>query len=134
MHIIFNPSVNEENKYIEIMVRALLENGFIVHALYNFFSSKNHFQSIELVPLNWFENVDDSSFRSALRSFIRKMCVLSVIRISGKKLVWTMHNRASHEKGTGYFSRMITRCLIRWSHRIVIHSEKSRKIIEGQYP
>src|SRR5690554_239586 len=134
MHIIFNPPVNEENKYIETMVRALHENGFKVYALDTFFSSKTHFQSIKLVHLNWFENVDDSSFRSAFRSFIRKMFVLSVIRISGKKLIWTMHNRASHEKGTGYFSRMITRCLIRWSHRIVIHSEKSRKIIEGQYP
>src|SRR5690554_3006865 len=134
MHIIFNPSVNEENKYIEIMVRALQENGFKVHSLDNFFSSKPHFQSIKLVHLNWFENVDDSSFRSALRSFVRKMFVLSVIRMSGKKLVWTMHNRASHEKRTGWFSRTITRCLIRWSDRIIIHSEKSREIIGDQYP
>ena len=134
MHIIFNPPVNEENKYIEIMVAPLRKQGFIVHALDDFFSSKKHFQSIKLVHLNWFENVDDSSYRSAARSFARKMAVLSVIRMSGKKLVWTMHNRASHEKRTGWFSRTITRLLIRWSHKIVIHSKMSQEIIKKQYP
>lgn len=134
MYIIFNPSVNEENKYIEIMVAPLRRQGFVVHALDDFFSSKKHFQSIRLVHLNWFENVDDSSYRSAARSFARKMLVLSVIRMSGKKLVWTMHNRASHEKRTGWFSRTITQYLIRWSHRIIIHSKKSQEIIGNQYP
>jgi beta-1,4-mannosyltransferase len=134
MHIIFNPPTNEENKYIEIMVAPLRKLGFIVHALDDFFSSAKHFQSIELVHLNWFENVDDSSLRSAAKSFARKMAVLSVIRMSRKKLVWTMHNRASHEKRTGWFSRTITRYLIRWSHRIIIHSKKSQEIIAKQYP
>lgn len=134
MHIIFNPSVNEENKYIEIMVRPLQEEGYVVHALDDFFSSIKHFQSIKLIHLNWFENVDDSSFRSAFRSFLRKMFVLITIRMSGKKLVWTMHNRASHEKRTGWFSRTITGYLIRWSHKIIIHSQKSRNIISSQYP
>lgn len=134
MDIIFNPPVNEENKYIDIMVAPLRKEGFKVHALDDFFSTKKHFQSIRLVHLNWFENVDDSSYRSAARSFARKMFVLSVIRMSGKKLIWTMHNRTSHEKRTGWFSRTITRCLIRWSHRIVIHSKKSQEIIGNQYP
>ena len=134
MHVIFNPTLNKENKYIEIMVAPLRKRGFIVHALDDFFSSKTHFQSIQLVHLNWFENVDDSSFRGAARSFARKMAVLYVIRMSGKKLVWTMHNRTSHEKGTGWFSRTITRYLIRWSHKIVIHSKRSKDIIERHHP
>ncbi len=134
MRVIFNPSVNEENKYIEIMVSPLKTRGYTVHALDDFFSSKKHFQSIQLVHLNWFENIDDSSLRKAFRSFMRKMFVLSVIRLSGKKLVWTMHNRASHEKRTGWISRTITRYLIRWSDQIIIHSKKSRDIIRSQYP
>lgn len=134
MAVIFNPSVNEENKYIDIMVQPLRDQGYEVHALDGFLSSKKHFQSIRLVHLNWFENVDDSSRRSALRSFLRKMSVLIIIRRSKKKLIWTMHNRASHEKKSGFFSRTITKYLIRWSNVIVIHSEKSRSIISDQYP
>ncbi|HLT07347.1 MAG TPA: glycosyltransferase [Cyclobacteriaceae bacterium] len=134
MHIIFNPPVNEENKYIDILVTALRKGGYVVHPLKVLLSSKQLFDSIHLVHLNWFENVDDSSYQSALKSFFRKMFVLSVIRISGKKLVWTMHNRSSHEKRTGWISRTITRYLIKWSHKIVIHSHQSRAIMAKEYP
>ena len=134
MHVIFNPSVNEENKYIEIMVRPLEEEGFTVHALDDFLSDRKHFASIKLVHLNWFENVDDSSFFKALKSFCRKMTVLLFIRFSKKKLVWTMHNRVSHEKNLSYFSRTITHFLIRWSDKIIIHSEISKSILVSRYP
>src|SRR5690606_31760070 len=33
MHIIFNPPVNEENKYIDILVTALRKGGYVVHPL-----------------------------------------------------------------------------------------------------
>lgn len=132
--IIFNPPINVENKYIDIMGQPLKERGFRVHALDNFFASREHFKSIRLVHLNWFENVDDSSFLSAFRSFVRKMIVLSAIHWGKKILIWTMHNRTSHEKKSGFFSRVITRYLILWSDAIIIHSQQSRSLIESQYP
>lgn len=134
MDIIFNPPVNEENKYIENMVRPLREQGFRVHALDGFFSSWGHFHAVRLVHLNWFENLDDSSIFRALKSFFKKMFVLTVIRISRKKLVWTMHNRVSHEKKTGFLSNWIRYFLIRWAHTIIIHSGVSRKLLVGQHP
>ena len=132
--IIFNPSENEGNKYIEIMVRPLRENGYTVYPLDGFLSGWTHFRSIRLVHLNWFENVDDSSFRRAFRSFMRKMFVLTIIHWSGKKLVWTMHNRTSHEKKLGFFSRTITKFLVKWSDRIVIHNHLSAKILSHKNP
>src|SRR5690554_2618013 len=132
--IIFNPSENEGNQYIEIMVRPLRENGYRVFPLDNFLSGWAHFRSIRLVHLNWFENVDDSSFRRAFRSFMRKMFVLTIIHWSGKKLVWTMHNRTSHEKKLGFFSRIITKFLVKWSDRIVIHNHRSAQILSAKSP
>lgn len=134
MEIIFNPPVNEENKYIQNMVRPLKDNGFRVYALDNFFSSWKHFHAVRLVHLNWFENLDDKSIFRAISSFIKKMVVLTIIRISGKKLVWTMHNRISHEKKTSFLSNWIRHYLIQWSHRIIIHSELSRKLLVERYP
>ena len=129
MDIIFNPPVNEENQYIRLLVNELYAKGYRIHPLDTFFSSRKHFRAVKLVHLNWFENIDDSSFYVALRSFLRKLVVLVAIRASGKPLVWTMHNRASHERGTAFFSRTITRLLVRWSHRIVIHSQQSEDIL-----
>src|SRR5690554_6115384 len=132
--IIFNPPENKGNKYVEIMVRPLREHGYEVYPLDGFLSDWKHFRSIRLVHLNWFENVDDSSFLRAFRSFMRKMFVLMVVHWSQKKLVWTMHNRTSHEKKLGFFSRTITRFLIKWADRIVIHNNLSAEILSDKSP
>ena len=129
MNIIFNPPDNVENRYIRLLVDQLRAKGYCIHPLDTIFSSYRHFRSIQFVHLNWFENVDESSWFTALRSFARKLTVLAVIRLSGKRLVWTLHNRASHEKGTAWFSRFLMRRLIRWSHAIVIHSRQSEDIL-----
>lgn len=129
MDIIFNPPVNEENRYIELLVGQLRAKGYRIHPLDTFFSKCRHFRSIKLVHLNWFENIDDRNFFVGIRSFLRKLIVLVVIRVSGKRLVWTMHNRVSHEKGFTIFTRAITRLLLRWSHRIVIHTRQSEAIL-----
>ncbi|MBK1439496.1 glycosyltransferase family 4 protein [Parapedobacter sp. ISTM3] len=129
MDIIFNPPVNKENQYIQLLVGELRGRGYRIHPLDTIFSGMKHFRSIKLVHLNWFENVDDSGFFVAFRSFMRKMAVLAIIRLSGKPLVWTMHNRTSHEKGLAFFSRTLTRLLMRWSHRIVIHSRQSMSVL-----
>ncbi len=129
MKIIFNPSENKENKYIAILVNALENAGYEVFPLDDMLSSWKHFQSIKLVHLNWFENLDDSSKRATLRSFFRKLIALIAIRLANKKLVWTMHNRISHEKESGKWSNILSSLLIRWADVIVIHSEESRSFL-----
>lgn len=129
MDIIFNPPVNTENQYIRLLVNELHARGYRIHPLDTIFSGYRHFRSIKLVHLNWFENIDDSSFFTALRSFMRKLTVLSAIRLAGKPLVWTLHNRASHEKGAALFSRMLMRLLVRWSDVIIIHSGQSENVL-----
>ncbi len=133
MKIIFNPPVNTENKYIDILVDGLLERGYQVERLDDFFSSWSHFKSIRLVHLNWFENLDDSSLTSTLKSFFRKITVLIAIRLGNKKLVWTMHNRLSHEKKSGKWSNYLTHLLVYWADAIVIHSEVSRNLLIERY-
>lgn len=129
MDIIFNPPANEENRYINLLVRELRAKGYRIHPLDTIFSSYKHFRSIKLVHLNWFENIDDSNFFTALRSFLRKLAVLAIIHLGGKPLIWTLHNRVSHEKGTAFFSRIITRLLVRWSDYIIIHSGQSEAVL-----
>ncbi|MEC3881229.1 glycosyltransferase family 4 protein [Parapedobacter sp. 10938] len=129
MDIIFNPPANEENRYIQLLVNELRAKGYRIHPLDTIFSSRKHFRSIKLVHLNWFENIDDRGFFVALRSFLRKLTVLAVIRLSGKPLIWTLHNRVSHEKGAAFFSHTLIRLLVRWSDRIIIHSGQSEAVL-----
>lgn len=112
------------------MVQPLRDAGYRVYELDTFFSSIAHFRSIKLIHLNWFENIDDSSYVKALFSYLKKMFVLTVISLTDKRLVWTMHNRMTHEKKTSSFSHAITKRLIRLADAIVIHSEQSRALLD----
>lgn len=129
MDIVFNPPVNAENQYVRILVDGLRAKGYRIHPLDTIFSGVSHFRSIRLVHLNWFEVVEGRTFFAALRSFLRKLTVLVAIKLSGKPLVWTMHNRASHGGRWGFFSRIITRLLVRWADRIVIHVRQSASLL-----
>lgn len=133
MKVIFNPSENKENKYIDIFVDALEYADYEVYPLDGFLSSWKHFTSIKLVHLNWFENLDDSSKAATLKSFFRKLVALIAIRLGNKKLVWTMHNRLSHEKKSGKWSNILSSLLVRWADTIVIHSEESRVLLSQSF-
>lgn len=132
--IIFNPCENKENQYIAILVNGLEKHGFDVSRLDDFLSSMSHFKSIQLLHLNWFENLDDSSSSSMWKSYFRKLVVLAAIKFGKKKLVWTMHNRLSHEKKSGKLSRTLTQKIVAQADAIVIHSAISRDILRSQYP
>ncbi|WP_158531165.1 glycosyltransferase family 4 protein [Algoriphagus chordae] len=132
--IIFNPCENKENQYIAILVNGLEMHGYGVSRLDDFLSSKKHYQSIKLLHLNWFENLDDSSSSSMWKSYFRKLVVLAAVKFGKKKLVWTMHNRLSHEKKSGKLSRALAQKIVSRADAIVIHSEVSRDILHSQYP
>lgn len=132
--IIFNPCENKENQYIAILVNALEKHGYEVDRLDDFLSSSSHYKSIKLLHLNWFENLDDSSAKSMWKSYFRKLVVLAAVKLGKKKLVWTMHNRLSHEKKSGKLSRALTEKIVSQADAIVIHSEFSKEILRSQYP
>jgi beta-1,4-mannosyltransferase len=131
--IIFNPCENKENKYVDILVSGLENCGYEISGLDSFLSSFAHFRSIRLVHLNWFENLDDQDTGKMWLSYFRKLAVLQLIRLGKKKLVWTMHNRLSHEKKSGFLSRKLTQKLVRQADAIVIHSTTSRDILNSQF-
>ena len=132
--MIFNPCENKENQYISILVNGLEKHGFDVNRLDDFLSSSKHFQSIKLLHLNWFENLDDSSAARMWKSYFRKLVVLAAVRLGKKKLVWTMHNRLSHEKKSGKLSRILTKKIVSQTDAIVIHSAVSKEILKSLYP
>lgn len=132
--IIFNPPDNSENQYISILTQGIIRNGFLISPLDDLFKSRSHFISIQLVHLNWFENLDESSNASMWKSFVRKTVAVLAIKASGKKLVWTMHNRLSHEKGSGKLSRVLVKLILKSADAVVIHCAKTELILREIYP
>jgi glycosyltransferase involved in cell wall biosynthesis len=63
---------------------------------------------------NWFE---DCGIRPLKDSFFR-LCFLTVLHFSGKKIIWTIHNRQPHERSR--LAKLFIYLLSRWSSKIHI--------------
>jgi glycosyltransferase involved in cell wall biosynthesis len=116
------------------LAEGITKNGFLINPLDDLFKSRAHFSSIQLVHVNWFENLDESSKASMWKSFGRKIVVLLAIKASGKKLVWTMHNRLSHEKKSGDLSRILVKMILKSADAVVIHCAETETILREIYP
>jgi glycosyltransferase involved in cell wall biosynthesis len=68
----------------------------------------------DVYAFNWFEN---GGIRPFKESFFR-LCFLTVLHFSGKKIIWTIHNRQPHDRGR--LAKLFMYLLSRWSSRIHI--------------
>jgi len=129
MRIVFEPVETEGNKYAEIISKGLKRNGLEVFSVTSMFADFNLFSEIKLVHLNWFENLDGSDNTAKIITFCKKIFKLLLFWITGKKVVWTMHNRLPHDKELMFFKKLMIKSLIRFSSIIVIHSKMSEGIL-----
>ena len=83
----------------------------------------------DIFQLNWFESVN------SLKDYIKKKIVLRVIKLTGKKIITTFHNKTDHAPGgrTKYFYNMF-KYLLEISDGIIIHCNDSYKFIHNIAP
>src|SRR5690606_13829812 len=64
---------------------------------------------------------------------LKQFFKLVILKLLGKRIVWTMHNKMSHDVSADSLSNLLTSLLIRWSSKIIIHSEISRDILLSRF-
>ena len=133
MKIIFHPILTKFNKYIEIMVDILAKEGVECYPLYEIFN-RRRFSKIDIVHLNWYENLYETSKSGRYKSFLKKVFRILLIRICRKKVVWTMHNKTTHDQTDMFLKNILLKSIIRVSDAIVVHSLVSKQIIQQQFP
>ncbi|SNR49908.1 Glycosyltransferase involved in cell wall bisynthesis [Lutibacter agarilyticus] len=133
MNIIFDPSFNPRNKYISIIVEGLKKSGFNVKSFGDSIRSPRFFISASYVHLNWFEGIQGDKVYNIILLFLKQLFKLVILLIFNKKIIWTMHNKVSHDNKASHYSRVLTWLLIKFSDKIVIHSHLSRNILVEKY-
>lgn len=133
MKIIFDPFESAINKYVAIMTRAYRENGHEVRSLKNAFLNPFLLFHINLIHLNWFENVAGANKFAIYKNFLRKIIQLIVLKLMGKKIIWTMHNVLPHERGYFNLNFFLLKRIVYWSHRIVVHNMDSIASLKTQF-
>lgn len=122
--VCFVPAEGKTNRYVELMRRAVTAAGYCL-------SESNSFSDVlhsDIVHFNWYEGIPQGKW-AAVSTYVKKMAVLWFLKLSGKRIVFTFHNKVQHEKAGGGLSKRIMKWLIRNSDGIVLHCEASRQAL-----
>lgn len=122
--IYFAPKANESNAYVKLMQEAFYEAGF----------SQANMWKATYFSLNWLESVPNVGRLQALEKMIQRFCFVFYLIIFQKKIIWTFHNRRSHNQTYTLYENTFRKLLAHFSSFIIIHSESSREILLEEYP
>lgn len=110
LKIVYIPFELKFNKYVDLMKNACDSFAEVLPLnIKNFLASK-------FFVFNWYEN---------RRNLIEFIFVLLLLKISRKKIIWTMHNKISHNSKIFFFSKLKIKIMELFSDKIIIHSKAS---------
>ncbi|WP_090629095.1 glycosyltransferase family 4 protein [Parapedobacter indicus] len=133
MKVAFYPEALNENPYLDLIRKALDGQNVEFIKVNQVFRDVKTFKSVTAVHFNWYENISERKRFKAFTEFLWKCSVLLALRISGKRIVWTMHNKQVHDSVFNGYNKLITWLFIRLSAVIVIHSKLSSQLLIDQY-
>jgi beta-1,4-mannosyltransferase len=85
----------------------------------------------EVVHLHWLPRVQ-LGLLGPLRALIFLLRVL-LLRATGRKIVWTVHNLYSHEVVNRRLERWVAMCLIHLVSKVIVHSETAVQLVADEF-
>lgn len=141
MKIFFFPPTSPFNPYIDNIVSGLEQNGAVIvnkgksskySKLTSSFSAM--LKGTDIYHFNWIEN---KSYKDSLYNRLVCAAILlwfSLMRLSGGKLAWTMHNKESHfATGDKTFHHAFLKKLISRMDMILVHAGETKDILVKEY-
>lgn len=77
------------------------------------------------------------TLRTTLRHLARFLLFLAIIKLRGRKILWTAHNLYPHDKGGRMFvliDAAVRRLIVRLSSAIFVHGPTARRIVAAEFP
>lgn len=91
-------------------------------------------QRIEIIHLHWLTPyIKGTSLLTRFLYGLKLIFDLTVSRLLGSKLIWTVHNLWPHEQGLSLPDRMVRMCLARLSSRTITHSHFAKSEVVKNY-
>lgn len=81
---------------------------------------------------NWPENIPDVKY-GILQATVA-LCFILVLKFSGKKIVWVLHNKKPHANGHTKMKKFLISFIARKADLILTHATEGVEMIRGQYP
>jgi glycosyltransferase involved in cell wall biosynthesis len=123
------------NPYIKDLMDGLADHFIIVNPEPSSKGILHLFSKItktDYYYLNWIENLPER--KGGLLQTSLFIVFVFLLKILGKKIIWTMHNKYSHSKRRMKLKRYLSRFMIRHSDYIVTHSSEGIRFAERISP
>lgn len=118
------PYRNEGNRYTANVQRCIRAAGVEIIELKRYTFPLKDFFACKIFNFNWIEDriADNANtpFKQWLK-YIRMCLVFDFIKITGKKIIWTMHNKMPHSSLNRRYKVKLMRKIARRSSAVVIH-------------
>jgi beta-1,4-mannosyltransferase len=134
-------SVLHPNKHYEQLYKILKRNGYEVYP----FSLANlvKYNCRAIWHIHWIDIFHSGLLRrtrmqkhylviSGFR-FLNFLAALTLCKFQRAKIIWTVHNLASHDRRCGFFENWVTRLLLRFSDTVTALNEHIRQALAGRY-
>lgn len=134
----YHPYDNGKNEYLQVSEQAIRKAGYKVvkmnkqSVFKSFFHMKN---AMKLVNFNWYDEITADSRLKMMLTTIKRKCIIWTLKVSGVKIVVTVHNRVPHSE-KGYVNSKFRMWMLKHSDAVVQLSEDTAVILEersGKY-
>ena len=85
----------------------------------------------DVYVFNWFENIAESKY--ALLQSIAAVCLLLVLRLTKRQVVWMLHNKQNHSRRARRLSAFLRAAISRFSTLIITHATDGEAFIRQYY-
>ncbi|MCB9014420.1 MAG: glycosyltransferase [Lentimicrobiaceae bacterium] len=91
-----------------------------------------YFRRTDILFLNWIENLPDKRFGTLQSALF--ILLLYAYKLSGKKVIWTVHNKESHNNRGQFMKNLFFRLLPLKTDKMITHSTEGITYIETIAP
>lgn len=86
----------------------------------------------DVTIFNWFESIPD--FKYGILQSLAAIIYVAVLRLTGRKVVYMLHDKQSHRQLHGRLSRLMMRYIISMAQLIITHSAEGVELVKARYP
>lgn len=125
--VCFYPIADISNEYVYLMRKAIDRAGYKLADKTTF----NAMMNSDIIHLNWYEGLPlRKSKTKILKKYVAKLTKLKLLKLSGKKIIVTIHNNNTYEDEKHALVHNIMKWLLDNADAIVVHCKESLKVID----
>jgi glycosyltransferase involved in cell wall biosynthesis len=141
IQVLMMPDYRQDNPYQRLLTEALESNGAEVafpsgyRRVFPFFRAvMTQPKRVDILHLHWLEPYMRGA--NTLTHFfyaVRILIDVFLVRLSGTRIVWTIHNQLEHEARSPRLELWVRKVLARLSDRLILHNQIVLQSITQQY-